>query len=166
MWERILEAISARLPGKRIDAAGRDYLERYAIFRHPKFSVYLHRFSASDLYRNLHDHPWNWAASLVLSGFYVEKRLATDVAQTRFVNFFNVIRGDTFHRIVLPFNKKPVWTLFIHGPRTKQWGFLRDGKYVVYEDDPEGRDSYSPGWLIKQARKLKDDTGSDTSNPA
>ena len=32
--------------------------------------VYLHRFHRPDIDQHLHNHPWRWAASLILNGSY------------------------------------------------------------------------------------------------
>lgn len=137
--------LSARLPVKVIKDGDQPYLERYYLGRLFGTTFYLHRFVASDPDRGLHDHPWSWAWSLVLAGWYLEERrgfdphpairrldeLLTafdgkprDVVRTPVV-LFNRLRGDTFHRVVVPDSVGEVWTLFAHGPKVKPWGFLR-----------------------------------------
>lgn len=109
---------------------GEPYLERYALLRLPGgSSLYLHRFLDSDPDRGLHDHPWLKALGLVLSGGYKELRLERvgdkeQVAErTLRPGSLNRIGGDDFHRIVLP-ERREAWTLFMHGPKVKKWGFL------------------------------------------
>jgi hypothetical protein len=46
----------------------------------------------------------------------------------------NRLRGEDYHRVVLR-NGLPAWTLFMHGPRVKGWGFLRDGDYLAMARD-------------------------------
>lgn len=48
----------------------------------------------------------------------------------------NIIRGTDFHRILLVPGEE-AWTLFIHGPRTKGWGFLLFGGYVAAATNAE-----------------------------
>jgi hypothetical protein len=110
---------------------GEPYLERYHLFRFPGGGgVYIHRFIDSDPDRGLHDHPWNAAISLVLSGSYKELRLGEENNKKKVVDrvvkawHLNRINGDDFHRIVMNSNK-PVWTLFAHTRKIKDWGFLR-----------------------------------------
>jgi len=119
------------------------YLERYHLLKLPfNYQLYLHRFVASDPGRGLHNHPWNVAVSLVLCGKYEEIRIAnrnSDYAlQTRRVGAwrFNWINGTVFHRINLIDNKE-VWTLFIHGPKAKSWGFLqqRQHRYAFHDHE-------------------------------
>ncbi len=107
------------------------YLERYHLFRLPfGYRVYLHRFVASDPGRGLHNHPWNRAVSLVLSGRYEEIRMANAQGDheihTRRIStgHLNWIDGSIFHRINLIDNAES-WTLFVHGPKAKTWGFLQ-----------------------------------------
>lgn len=115
------------------------YLERYHLLRLPfGLRVYLHRFVASDPGRGLHNHPWNHAISWVLSGYYHEVRMQgprDDYCLTTrrlSAGSFNLIGGRVFHRI----NIEPgheCWSLFIHGPKAKDWGFLRGSEYLNHE---------------------------------
>jgi hypothetical protein len=134
---------------------GEPYLERYHLFRLPGGGgVYLHRFLASDPDRGLHDHPWDRAMGLVLSGGYREQRfIRNDSEGERIVErllgpgSFNRIRGDDFHRIVLP-EEQEAWTLFGHSQKYKDWGFVNLGSaghrhYQPHEavtHEPEHRD--------------------------
>jgi hypothetical protein len=86
------------------------------------FGIYLHHFYRGDEDPELHNHPWKWALSLILSGAYVEEREEGD--HLRSAGRFNFIRYDTFHRVTLKEPVlKPVWTLFTVGPRVSSWGF-------------------------------------------
>lgn len=115
------------------------YLERYHLLRLPfGYQVYLHRFVASDPGRGLHNHPWQHAISWVLSGTYEEIRmrgaLQDNQLQSRRLEAgsFNLIGGQVFHRINIQPGRE-CWSLFIHGPRAKDWGFLRGKDYVRHE---------------------------------
>lgn len=120
---RFLLWLTARLPVRIISEDGRPYLERYFVAHALGVRVYLHRFVGRDPERGLHDHPWRWAASLVLTGWYVEER--RDGTRVRRVG--NLLSADTFHRVVMPEGQRECWTLFIHSARdVKQWGFLQD----------------------------------------
>jgi hypothetical protein len=132
--ERLLLSISARRPCRFIDGEqGEPYLERYYLFGAFGWHAYLHRFVDSDPDRGLHDHPWGRAVSLVLSGGYDEIRpLAGDPARTHVRSLhpwrLNLLHGADFHRVVLR-ECRPAWTLFVHGPRVKGWGFVQNGEY-------------------------------------
>lgn len=135
---RFLYWLTARLPCRIINGEhGEPYLERYFLFRLVGFTAYIHRFVDNDPDRGLHDHPWSWSCSLILAGGYHELRAthvhthtAPDIRlRYRRPGRFNVIRGDDFHRIILHWGKKntgpEAWTLFVHRPRTKGWGFIQ-----------------------------------------
>ena len=134
MLEDLLYRITARLPCRFIDGEeGEPYLERYYLWGAFGWHAYLHRFLESDPDRGLHDHPWNRAVSLVLSGGYDEQRSSDgdpDLIRVRTVRPFrlNFLRGDDFHRVVLR-DGRAAWTFFVHGPRTKGWGFMRGGRF-------------------------------------
>jgi hypothetical protein len=132
--ENLLYRISNHLPCRIIDGEqGEPYLERYYLLGIGGWHAYLHRFVDSDPDRGLHDHPWGRALSLVLAGGYDEMRFADAAGETTRVRRvrpwrLNLLRGDDYHRVVLA-DGRPAWTLFLHGPRVKGWGFLRNGTY-------------------------------------
>ena len=117
------------------------YLTRYYILGGPmtegmevqdasrkRFGLYLHGFRRSDDADDLHNHPWAWAASLILTGGYSEERL-TDrndelVRREYTPGSINILNERTFHRIDLNPFAGPTWTLFLTGPRVQGWGFL------------------------------------------
>ena len=148
--ERILEWITDYRPGRYIGDNSGPYLERYYLFTFLGYVFYLHRFAGSDNDRELHDHPWVRAFSIVLSGWYWETT-RTGVSKTK---VFNKLHGDTFHRVTLPkkYGKdEPCWTLFFHRHgRAKEWGFLRDQGdgtflFIPYKYEREG--SQKDWWL-------------------
>jgi hypothetical protein len=105
---------------------GEPYLERYHLFRLPGGGgAYIHRFLSSDPDRGLHDHPWNRALGIVLSGGYLEQRKTGDGVVERILGAGSVNRltGEDFHRIVLP-HKHQAWTLFMHSAKVRDWGFV------------------------------------------
>lgn len=139
------------------DGTNVPYLERYFVARIFGTRVYLHRFVGSDPHtRGLHDHPWKWAWSFILWGFYYEQR-RTGVTR---VSWFNRLQGDTFHRVILPrdhvmaaygkevftrreavrlLNKFPTecWSLFLHRDAgDKPWGFWQEGNIDAGTQDP------------------------------
>ncbi len=91
------------------------------------FGVFLHHFVGSDLPTEFHDHPWSWSVSLVLRGGYgEERRLRDDGTVTRRwlgPGALNLIPPGVFHRVELR-DRRPAWTLFLHGPKIRNWGFL------------------------------------------
>jgi hypothetical protein len=132
--ESLLLRITGRRPCRFIDGEhGEPYLERYYLFGVLGWHAYLHRFVDSDPDRGLHDHPWDRAVSLVLAGGYDEIRPLAgdpDLTCTRTLRPWrlNRLSGSDFHRVVLR-SGRPAWTLFLHGPRVKGWGFVQHGAY-------------------------------------
>lgn len=157
MLDKILFKLTGGLPCRLIPRApGRPYLERYYVGELLGATFYVHRFVSSDEEPHLHNHPWRWSRSAVLSGSYVEE-VATDicpaagssgcVTETRKVRWWNRVDGNRFHRITQA--EPGTWTLFFHGPRQrvkvgqcskiKGWGFLeRDGSTTVFRPFPVG----------------------------
>lgn len=139
LMAQALYRYSATLPCRLIHRDGGErYLERYAAGSAFGMTAYLHRFVSEDADDWLHDHPWAWSIAIVLTGGYEEERLVWfDVergwkAKTRRIGGLrriNIIRGGDFHRIARCHPE--TWTLFIHSPRVKTWGFLQRAPFCV-----------------------------------
>ena len=105
------------------------YLTRYYLFLKDRkwfpFNVFLHNFHKGDL-DDLHDHPWPYF-TLILRGGYWEHTVSGK--HWRSPGHFRISTPRSLHRIELAPNTD-VWTLFIPGPKLREWGFIRDGKWV------------------------------------
>ena len=155
--KRLLYRLTGNLPLHIISDNDQPYLERYFLFKRFGVTCYVHRFVASDPDRGLHSHPWPWAVSIKLLGWYFEERPTDHPDQTpalRIPGRISFLSGSSFHRVVLPFavsgravrwtaapgtapRNAECWTLFIHrSKRSQWWGFLsarprdEDGAYV------------------------------------
>lgn len=98
---------------------GENYLSRWYILpRNRFFNIYLHKFTGSDDDRALHCHPW-FSVSVLLKGEFLEHNFKG----IRHIPWlFPVFRTAKFaHRLEVV--KGPVWTLFITGPKVREWGF-------------------------------------------
>lgn len=127
------------------DETGEVLFYRWRLLKLGKTELYLHHYMKSDSARGLHDHPWKWAVALPLYPGYTEHRAQGQALQpyspvvVRFrkrtpASLYRLGITD-FHRIEL--DKGPSWSLFLAGPRVKQWGFLYpDGRYELHPDDP------------------------------
>ena len=118
------------------------YLERYYLFlkernRFP-FNVFLHKFLKSDP-DDVHDHPWPYA-TLILKGGYWEwiPQFANgvkigEVAAWRGPGHFRISQARSYHRIELD-PAVAAWTLFMPGPKQKDWGFLVRNRWIQWEE--------------------------------
>ena len=110
---------------------GEDYLRRWWVVPRNDFSnVYLHEFRVSDEDRALHDHPWP-STSFLIEGQYLEHtpeatflRCAGDVVSRE---------AGAFHRIEL-IHGHPTISLFITGPKQREWGFACEQGWVHWQD--------------------------------
>lgn len=123
--DRFIARITRRPPDVVIGGHDRPYLRRWWVIpRNRFFNVYLHEFLRSDDDRALHDHPWA-NCSVLLRGAYTEHTIqaggihAAEVFDAGSVHVR--LSGTIAHRIEL--HEGPCWTLFITGPRYRQWGF-------------------------------------------
>ena len=110
-----------RAPDFIIGDPRRPYMLRWFLIpRNRFFNVYHHRILRSDDDRALHDHPW-WSLSIVLDGQMLEV-LPDDVRRQLREGDIVLRRADSAHRLEL---RDHAWchTLFITGPRIREWGF-------------------------------------------
>lgn len=145
-------------------------LRWWVIPRNKYFNVYLHKFMRNDEDRACHNHPW-WSWSFVLKGDYIEHRpikfLNSFSGKVEIVGYetetfkrwsFIHRKADYYHRIELfddkvnnwnPdwYYKKPVWTLFITGPKIQDWGFLCSHGFRRWQDfvSPDDHGAVGPG---------------------
>ena len=108
-----------------IGGPARPYMLRWFVIpRNRFFNIYLHHFLRSDDDRALHDHPW-WNLSILLRGEYLEH--TRDHVRLRRRGYVVLRRATCAHRIeliqTLEGLGRPVWTLFLTGPKIRSWGF-------------------------------------------
>jgi hypothetical protein len=135
------------------------YLERYHLLCLPfNYRLYLHRFVASDPGRGLHNHPWKHALSFLLCGEYEETRMRSAIAdnelETRRLGAgrLNFINGSVFHRVNIRENSE-CWSLFLHGPKAKGWGFIQQRGYTDHHLVVE--QSSNPLWWKNACRPIQ-----------
>lgn len=133
-----------RQPDEFIGGRERPYIERWHLLRKWGVklleNVYLHRVLRSDDDRALHDHPW-WNVSVVLKGGYYEVMpLIPNLYAHGQRQTYKKWRGpgsivfrsaEAIHRLELP-DHAPTecWTLFITGPKVKEWGFFCEKGFI------------------------------------
>jgi len=99
------------------------------------FNAFIHHIVKSDE-DGLHDHPW-WYFTLILKGGYWEE--TPKGTFWRGPGHFRLSRPTSLHKLTLPCppnkqTKPTAWTLFIRGPKVRDWGFLDSaGKWVYWE---------------------------------
>lgn len=142
MLRQLCEYISRHLPSTTIRVPDpetgilEDYLTRsYFLLKDWSFiNLYLHHFHVSDKGLKLHNHPWQWAISLILiSGYGEWRRMPDDTIKYKIVKpwSFNFITPWSFHKVDLL--GKDCWTIILAGKRNPSWGFW-DPETKQYED--------------------------------
>jgi hypothetical protein len=123
--EALIRRVTRRAPDRIIGGRQRPYMRRWFVIpRNPFFNVYLHQFLRDDDDRALHDHPW-MNCSILLRGCYAEHTILAGGVHQRHV----LLPGDVHLRLSGRFAHRvelvdgPCWTLFITGPRYREWGF-------------------------------------------
>jgi hypothetical protein len=118
------------------------YLERYYLFLRDRsrfpFNVFLHKFLKSDP-DDVHDHPWPYA-TLILRGGYWEwipqfdhrGKMIGEIAKWRGPGHFRTCGANSYHRIELD-PSVVTWTLFMPGPKKRDWGFLVKNRWIQHE---------------------------------
>ena len=142
---------------KRAGRSDDDYLERFYLLSIRGRALFLHRFWASDQ-EGYHDHPWNWGR-LVIHGAYVwGNHDGSEYLHER--GIWGFFHGEQLHRlqivpgitrkgetiIILPGD---TWTLFWHGKRYREWGFMDyEGKWEAAEETGAQDKREMVGWLF------------------
>lgn len=129
---QIMAAPPSYVIGEAEKSEDRDYMRRWWIVpRNEGCNVYLHQIGRSDDDRAMHDHPWD-NTSYLLFGSYVEHtpagsfvRTAGDVVQRR---------ATDLHRLEVFEGEPPVVSLFITGPKVREWGFACPQGWVHWKD--------------------------------
>jgi len=150
---RAERAMAARAPDFVVGGTENPYLLRWhGLRRNAVGNVYLHDFRRDDDDRALHDHPWP-SLSICLAGMMRETYAPRSIwvrpgddprdpalHRTRVVAAGDVVwRGPRFaHRLEVV--ARPALTLFLTGPRVREWGFwcpqgFRPWQQFVAPDD-------------------------------
>lgn len=160
---RLSDALIARaqhrLPDFVVGGHDNPYLLRWWLIpRNRVFNVYLHKFLRDDDDRALHDHPWFWC-SIVLRGEYMEhtiraggiaRRMLRGVGSVRIASPWRAHRIELWPWWLGPDDvemppsgadhpdgnlRAPCWTLFLTGPRLRNWGFhCRERGWVPWQE--------------------------------
>lgn len=128
---------------KRIirDYTGDEYMHRYYLIYKEKLNafeqvkpwpnIYIHRILKSDFDRDPHDHPWNYCTIILAGGYYewvptkVPSGKTIEKRKWRGPGTILWRRANSFHRLEMT---SPTLTIFFHGWRFREWGFLtKDG---------------------------------------
>ena len=116
-----------------LDRVGqKPYLVRYYLFLKDRkwfpFNVFLHKFLQGDP-DELHDHPWPYF-TLILRGGYWE---TTPKGKFwRGPGHMRISGPKSLHRVELEPDVH-AWSLFVPGPKLREWGFIVDGKWMHNE---------------------------------
>ena len=101
----------------------------YVIPRNRLLNIYLHHVRRDDPDKELHDHPWH-SVSWLLEGRLREVTFAEDWSERgQWIEAGSVVfrTANLAHRLEVA--DGGAWTLFITGPRFREWGFwCLDGK--------------------------------------
>jgi hypothetical protein len=117
------------------------YMFRWWIIpRNRFFNIYLHCIVRSDDDRALHDHPW-LNCSILINGRYIEHTIEPGGIERRVERKAGSIvwrRPTAAHRLEV-LNGEGAISLFITGPRVRDWGFhCPQAGWVHWQDFTSG----------------------------
>lgn len=142
--DALIQRACRRPPDFVIGGHENPYLLRWHLIpRNPVFNIYLHKFLRDDDDRALHDHPWFWCSILLRGGYFehtvsaggIKRERAREAPSLKISSPWRAHRIELFpwfHEIddrladITSENindRLPAWSLFITGPRIRQWGF-------------------------------------------
>jgi hypothetical protein len=130
-----IKIINKRPPDYVIGADSDPYMLRWWVIpRNPVFNIYLHCFLRSDEDEALHDHPW-WNFSRILLGGYTEHTIAAGGIEKKQIfksGDWKFRTAKSAHRVEL--HNGPCWSLFVTGPRVREWGFHCKNGWKMWKD--------------------------------
>lgn len=152
----ILRWARAREPDFIIGGREAPYLRRHWLIpRNRFFNIYVHEFLRPDDDRALHDHPWAFNASWLLEGAYIEwtpnpsnGNPHRPVCRFLKTGDWKFRKGPAPHRVQLhkiAGREVPCWTVFITGPRVREWGFHCPKGWVPWREFVDSRDAGAVG---------------------
>lgn len=105
-------------------------LRWYLIPRNDEFNVYYHRILRDDDDRALHDHPWK-SISILIKGQLLE---ISDNG-SKIINPGDLVFREATHshRLQLPQGVEFAETLFITGPKIRDWGFYCPKGWIPWQ---------------------------------
>ncbi|KQM65813.1 hypothetical protein ASE75_06175 [Sphingomonas sp. Leaf17] len=126
------QGVMAREPDFVIGPAEDPYLRRWWILRrNTGCNVYLHEILRSDDDRALHDHPWA-NTSMLLDGRYVEHTPGGKAA-LREAGWIGTRAAEDSHCLEILPGERAI-SLFITGPKVREWGFYCPKGWVHWRD--------------------------------
>lgn len=142
----LLDLLRAEIADQRpcdvpIGGAEDTYIRRWHVVeKNDRQNIYLHQQLRDDDDRALHDHPWD-NVSVILEGGYVEMmpdpQSGEIVSVTRRPGDVIFRPAAAAHRLVLPRREGrvvPSWSLFLTGPKLRDWGFLCPKGWTHHRD--------------------------------
>ena len=124
------------------------YLERYYLFLKDRgsfpFNIFLHKFLKSDP-DDLHDHPWPYCTIILWGGYWehipskvnLDGTIAATEGKWYGAGSIRFASSTQRHRIELDKSliakNKSTWTLFIPGPKKRDWGFWTENGWIPNE---------------------------------
>jgi hypothetical protein len=136
-----------RAPDLTIGPASNPQTLRWHLFRAFGWQLALHRWLRSDDDRALHDHR-SWSLSLILTGGYWEVTShAWEPLKRTFHGPSSLIwrTATQPHRVLLKEGTGPVWTLWLRGKGTRDWGFWCPKGWRPFHEYIDKRDYSAPG---------------------
>jgi hypothetical protein len=121
-------------------------LRWFIVPRNPIFNIYLHEFRRDDDDRALHDHPWR-SVSIILRGGYWE-HLAGGARLWRAPGMIVGRAARAAHRVELARDgaqARRAISLFLTGPKLRNWGFYCPKGWVRWQDFVEQTDTGNIG---------------------
>lgn len=126
---------------KEVDGEMSLYMRRFYIFKIKGYAMFIHKIYRSDEDRWLHDHPWPFITVVLKNGYMEElpewrtEYMFSCKRIFKTVKAISVLRHSAtdLHRLHL-IGGNPTWSLFMHGKRVRDWGFMTEDGWVSHKE--------------------------------
>lgn len=141
MNETLVRIAMVKPPDFIIGGEDYPYIRRWYLLKDAeRASVYLHQILRDDDDRALHDHPWP-STSIILEGELREH--TADSARLLTPGSITTREAEDAHRLEVV--DGPVWSLFITGPKVRDWGFHCPQGWIPWWEFVDPDDPGRPG---------------------
>lgn len=146
--ESFVHRILKRFGGKTIYVHDHRYLTRYYLLGDGSgkgFEIYVHHMHDVDSFRWLHNHPWQWFLSFVVSKSYIQDVFdqSTNLRKQQHIRWFNLFRGLHRYHAIRKLPNNEAWTVVLTPPKLQnyEWGYWDEEHQLHIEDVSIGHES-------------------------
>lgn len=137
MADVLIAWAESREPDFIVGGKDNPYLKRHYLFKSWLLGIYVHEFRRSDDDRAEHDHPWPFITHVLRDSYFEHSKGIMRVLLAGMTSWrgLNPWRQHRVQLVRQDYDgpEQPCFTLFIRGPKLRNWGFHCPKGWVPWE---------------------------------